>query len=149
MLEEAVQGAMKEAMKAKDSSRLRGLRAIRSAILNAKTEKGASSMTEADEIALLQKLAKQRRESMAIYQEQGRDDLLADEKAELEIIESFLPEQMDDATLEQELQAIIQETGAGSVKDMGRVMGKARERLAGKADNQRMAAKIKAMLGGS
>ena len=146
MLEKQVQEAMKAAMKAKDQARLGGLRAIRAALLNAKTEKGAREMGQEDEIALLQKLAKQRKESIAIYQEQGRNDLAQPEQAELAVIESFLPAQMDNEALEKALQQIIAETGASSVKDMGKVMGLAKQRLSGKADSQRIGNKVKSML---
>jgi uncharacterized protein YqeY len=147
-LESEVQQAMKDAMKAKDSVRLQALRSIRSAILNAKTEKDAQELTRETEIAMLQKLAKQRRESAEIYRRQGRNDLAQPEEEELEVIERFLPAQIDDEELERRLQAIVEETGATGMKDMGKVMGRASQALAGQAENQRISAIAKKLLGG-
>ena len=147
-LEQKVMAAMKDAMKAKDQVSLRGLRAIKSAILLAKTEKGASGdLTEDKEITLLQKLAKQRKESFDIYVEQGREDLAATEKEEIEVIERFLPEQMDEAELKTFLENLVIELGATSMKDMGKVMGAASSKLAGKADNKLVSQIIKDLLG--
>lgn len=147
-LEQKVMAAMKDAMKAKDQVSLRGLRAIKSAILLAKTEKGASGdLSEDKEIALLQKLAKQRKESYDIYVEQGREDLAATEKEEIEIIEKFLPEQMSEAEVKSFLENLVKELGANSMKDMGKVMGAASSRLAGKADNKLVSQIVKDLLG--
>lgn len=147
-LEQKVMAAMKDAMKAKDQVSLRGLRAIKSAILLAKTEKGASGdLSEDKEIALLQKLAKQRKESYDIYVEQGREDLAATEKEEIEIIEKFLPEQMSEAEVQSFLENLVKELGANSMKDMGKVMGAASSRLAGKADNKLVSQIVKDLLG--
>lgn len=147
-LEQKVMAAMKDAMKAKDQVSLRGLRAIKSAILLAKTEKGASGdLSEDKEIALLQKLAKQRKESYDIYIEQGREDLAATEKEEIEVIEKFLPEQMSEAEVKSFLENLVQELGASSMKDMGKVMGAASSRLAGKADNKLVSQIVKDLLG--
>lgn len=147
-LELKVMAAMKDAMKAKDLVSLRGLRAIKSAILLAKTEKGASGeLTEDKEIALLQKLAKQRKESYDIYVEQGREDLAATEKEEIEVIEKFLPEQMSEAEVKSFLENLVKELGATSMKDMGKVMGAASSKLAGKADNKLVSQIVKDLLG--
>ena len=147
-LEQKVMAAMKDAMKAKDQVSLRGLRAIKSAILLAKTEKGASGdLSEDKEIALLQKLAKQRKESYDIYIEQGREDLASTEKEEIEVIEKFLPEQMSEAEVKSFLENLVQELGASSMKDMGKVMGAASSKLAGKADNKLVSQIVKDLLG--
>jgi uncharacterized protein YqeY len=146
-LEQKIMAAMKDAMKAKDQVSLRGLRAIKSAILLAKTEKGASGeLTEDKEIALLQKLAKQRKESYDIFVEQGREDLAATEKEEIEVIEKFLPEQMSEVEVKTFLENLVQELGASSMKDMGKVMGAASSRLAGKADNKLVSQIVKDLL---
>lgn len=147
-LEQKIMVAMKDAMKAKDQVSLRGLRAIKSAILLVKTEKGASGeLTEDREIALLQKLAKQRKESYDIYVEQEREDLAQTEKEEIEVIEKFLPEQMDEAAVKSFLENLVQELDASSMKDMGKVMGAASSKLAGKADNKLVSQILKDLLG--
>lgn len=147
-LEQKIMVAMKDAMKAKDQVSLRGLRAIKSAILLVKTEKGASGeLTEDREIALLQKLAKQRKESYDIYVEQEREDLAQTEKEEIEVIEKFLPEQMDEAAVKFFLENLVQELDASSMKDMGKVMGAASSKLAGKADNKLVSQILKDLLG--
>ena len=136
-LQDTIDQAIKSAMLAKDNSRLRGLRAIKAAILLAKTEKGPSeTLTEAAEISVLQKLAKQRRESADIYQQQNRDDLYTIEMEELAVIEEFLPQQLSQAEVEEIVKQVIAETGAASSKDMGKVMGLASQRLSGKADGK-------------
>src|ERR1700742_1303055 len=112
-LEQKVMAELKTAMLAKNEGALRGLRAIKAAIIIAKTSEGAGGeLKEADEAKLLQKLVKQRKDSLAIYQEQGRADLARKEEEEIRIIEKFLPQQMDEATLRTVLQKIIAETGA-------------------------------------
>src|SRR3546814_20064581 len=134
-LQDTIDQAIKSAMLAKDNSRLRGLRAIKASILLAKTEKGhAETLTEATEISVLQKLAKQRRESAEIYQQQNRDDLYTIEMEELAVIEEFLPKQLGQAEGEEIVKQSIAETGAAPPKDMGKVMGLANQRLAGRAD---------------
>ena len=139
---------IKIAMKAKDQITLRGLRAIKSAVLMAQTEKGGGKELDSNqEIQLLQKLVKSRRDSLEIYQQQGREDLAAKEQEEIEVIERFLPKQLSDAELEQVINDIITETGASGMKDMGRVMGLASQKLAGKADNRKISELVKAKLG--
>jgi len=148
-LQDTIDPAIKAAMLAKDNSRLRGLRAIKAAILLAKTEKGPTeALTEATEIGVLQKLAKQRRESADIYQQQNRDDLYAIEMEELAVIEEFLPKQLSQAEVEEIVKEVIAETGAAGPKDMGKVMGLANQRLAGQADGKTMSAIARALLAG-
>lgn len=142
-----INDAIKEAMKQKNQARLRGLRAIKSAILLAQTEKVGAVIDEAKSVQILQKLVKQRRDSMAIYQEQGRDDLFQIEKEELEVIEGFLPAQMDPEVLKNEIAAIIQELGAQGMADLKKVMPVAIQKLAGKTDNKAIADTIKNLLG--
>lgn len=146
-LTEKVQAEMKQAMLSKDQAKLRGLRAVKSAILLAQTEKsGAKELSEEKELEIVQKLLKQRKDSLAIYEEQGRDDLAQKEKEEIEVIEKFLPEQLSEEEVKDIVQNIIDETGASSMKDMGKVMGMATKRLAGKADNKTVADLVKSML---
>ena len=137
MLEQEINKEIKSAMLAKNEARLRGLRAIKAALLLAKTEKGApENITEEAEIIVLQKLAKQRRESAEIYKAQNRDDLFTIEIEELEVIESFLPKLLSHQEVEAQVKDIIASSGASSVKDMGKVMGLANKQLAGKADGK-------------
>lgn len=146
-LQQKVMEAMKTAMKAKDSQSLEALRAVKSAILLVQTESGASGeLTEADEIKLLQKLVKQRKDSAAIFTEQGRDDLAGPEIAQAEVISQFLPEQMSEEEVAKIVDAIIAETGATTMKDMGRVMGMANSKLAGKADGKTISGIVKSRL---
>jgi len=145
-LEKKIAEDLKTAMKAKDQKALRGIRAIKAAILLEKTKGKDHEVSEADEIKILQKLVKQRKESLAIYKEQGRGDLAQTEEEEIEIIERYLPEQMSEEELEVELKQIIEQTGASSMRDMGKVMGMATKRLAGRADGKAISAKVKAML---
>lgn len=147
-LEIKINEAIKEAMKAKNEGALRGLRGIKSAIILAKTEKGASGeLTEEREIALLQKMHKQRKESFDIFVTQQRDDLALKEKEEMEVIELFLPKQMSEEELEVKIAQIIASSGASSLKDMGKVIGLSNKELVGKADGQRIAAVVKKLLG--
>ena len=142
-----VMEAMKTAMKAKDSQALESLRAVKSAILLAQTESGAKQeLSEAEELKLLQKLVKQRKDSASIFTEQGRDDLAAPELAQAEIIAQFLPEQMSEEEIAKVVEEIIAQTGASSMKDMGKVMGMANGKLAGKADGSTIAKLVKAKL---
>ena len=128
---------MKAAMKAKDSTKLEALRAVKSAILLAQTDKGGKDgLSEDEELKLLQKLVKQRKESAAIYKEQGREDLAQPELEQAAVIEEFLPEQMSEEEIEKEVEAIIEKTGASGMQDMGKVMGAASQELAGKADGK-------------
>lgn len=146
-LQEKIDQDIKAAMLAKDNAKLRGLRAIKAALLLAKTEKGASEILNEDtEIKVLQRLVKQRRESADIYQQQNRDDLYQIEAEEIEVIESFLPKQLERADVERIVGQIITETGASSMKDMGRIMGMANQKLAGQADGKTIAEVVKALL---
>ncbi|GAA4136337.1 GatB/YqeY domain-containing protein [Sphingobacterium kyonggiense] len=146
-LETQINQDIKVAMIAKDNVRLRGLRAIKAAILLAKTEKGqVEEMTEDTEIKVLQKLVKQRKESAEIYQQQGRKDLYQIEVEEQEVIEAYLPKQLDRAEIEEAIKGIIASTGASSIKDMGKVMGAANQQLAGKADGRTISEVVKALL---
>jgi uncharacterized protein YqeY len=138
---------LKNAMKAKDQAALRGIRAIKSAILLEKTSGSGKEITEADEIKMLQKLVKQRKDSEQIYLKEGREDLAAKEAEEIEVIQRYLPEQMSDEELEKEVKAIVEEVGATSMKDMGKVMGLASQRFAGRAEGKAISAKVKAILG--
>jgi uncharacterized protein YqeY len=136
-LEQKVMAELKTAMLAKDEAGLRGLRAIKAAIILAKTSEGAGGeLKEADETKLLQKLVKQRKDSLAIYQQQNRADLAKKEEEEIAIIEKFLPQQMDASALKAALSKIIAETGATSPADIGKVMAAATKQLAGQADGK-------------
>lgn len=138
---------MKEAMKARDEAALRGLRAIKAEIIKAKTEPGAGGEISAEkETGMLQKMMKQRRDSLEIYQQQSRADLAKKEEEEMAIIEKFLPKQLSTDELKAELQQIIAETGAASAADMGKVMGAATKRLAGRADGKTISAVVKELL---
>ncbi|WP_121352851.1 GatB/YqeY domain-containing protein [Flavisolibacter nicotianae] len=146
-LELQVMAEMKEAMKAKDEATLRGLRAIKAEIIKAKTEPGAGGDVSAEkEVSLLQKMVKQRRDSLDIYQQQNRADLAQKEEEEIRVIEKFLPKQLSPEELKAALQQIISETGAASPADMGKVMGVATKQLAGKADGKSISAAVKELL---
>lgn len=146
-LEIQVMGVMKDAMKAKDEALLRGLRAIKAEIIKAKTEPGANGqINEEQEQKLLQKLVKQRRDSLEIYQQQNRADLAQKELEEIAVIEKFLPKQLSQEELESAIAVIISETGAASLADLGKVMGVASKQLAGKAEGKTIAATVKALL---
>jgi uncharacterized protein YqeY len=139
-LEQKVMADLKTAMLAKDEKSLRALRAIKSAIIIAKTSEGAhGEIKEDDEIKLLQRLVKQRKDSLEIYEKQNREDLAEKEREEIAVIEKFLPKQMDEAELKEIIAKIIAETGATSPADMGKVMGAANKQLAGKADGKTIA----------
>lgn len=147
-LQDEVMAKMKEAMKAKDIETLASLRAIKSAILLAQTESGAKKeLSETEEMKLLQRLVKQRKESASIFREQGREDLAAPEMEQAKIIEGFLPAQMSEKEIEAEVDKIIAQIGAGGMKDMGKVMGVASKQLAGKADGKTISAIVKKKLG--
>ena len=138
---------IKEAMKAKNALALESLRAIKSAVLLQKSEAGASDeMSEDEEIELLQKLVKQRRDSAAIFREQNRVDLAEPEEAQAEIIARFLPEQLSEEEVGKVIESIIAQTGASSMKDMGKVMGMASKQLAGKADGKTISTLVKQLL---
>ena len=146
-LQTKVMDALKEAMKAKDTIALESLRAIKSAILLAKTEAGAAAeLAEEEELKLLQKLAKQRKDSAALYAQQGRNDLAEPELAQVAVIEKFLPKQLSEAEVTEAVKAIIAEVGATSAKDMGKVMGVATKQLAGKTDGKVISAIVKSLL---
>ncbi|NBC57943.1 MAG: GatB/YqeY domain-containing protein [Bacteroidetes bacterium] len=134
-LEKQVMDKMKVAMKAKDSVALSSLRSIKSEILKAKTSGDFSGeMTEAEELKLIQKLVKQRKDSAELYKEQNREDLAEEELNEVKILEDFLPEQMSEEAIAKEVKKIIEQTGASSMKEMGKVMGIATKQMAGKAE---------------
>jgi uncharacterized protein len=139
---------IKQAMLGKQEARLRGLRAIKSALLLARTEKGASEEISSEtEIKVLQKLIKQRKESADIYKAQNREDLYKIEAEEMEVIEAYLPKQMERSEVELYLKDLIGRVGATSVKDMGKVMGAANKELAGKADGRTISEVVKQLLG--
>lgn len=145
-LEQRITTDLKAAMKAKDQMSLRGVRAIKSAILLAKTDGSGKELTEADEIKLVQKLVKQRQDSLKIYEDQNREDLAKTEREEIEVLERYLPAAMEDAELEALIKEVIASTGASSMKDMGKVMGMANAKVAGRADGKRIAATVKQLL---
>jgi len=146
-LQTKVMDALKEAIKAKDTIALESLRAIKSAILLAKTEAGAAAeLAEEEELKLLQKLVKQRKDSAALYAQQGRNDLAEPELAQVAVIEKFLPKQLSEAEVTEAVKAIIAEVGATSAKDMGKVMGVATKQLAGKTDGKVISAIVKSLL---
>lgn len=138
---------MKDAMKSKNEGVLRALRAIKAEIIKAKTDPGAGGeIDEATEQKFLQRMMKQRRDSLEIFEKQGRDDLAAKEKEEMAVIEKFLPKQLSEAELKEALQKIITETGASSPADMGKVMGVASKQLSGLADGKTISAMVKELL---
>lgn len=145
-LTDQINNDLKEAMKAKDKVKLESLRAIKSALLMAATEKGAAESSEDAELKMLQKLVKQRKDAAAIFTEQGRDDLAQPELDQVAIIETYLPEQMSEAEVKAIVDAIVAETGASSMADMGKVMGMANGKLAGKADGKLIAGLVKSAL---
>jgi uncharacterized protein YqeY len=147
-LEQKVMTDLKAAMLAKDEKALRSLRAIKAAIILAKTSEGAGgAISEEEEIKLLQKLVKQRKDSLEIYRQQNRQDLAQKEEEEISIIEKYLPRQLSPEELKAVLQQIIADTGAHSPADMGKVMGVASKQLAGKADGKTISATVKELLG--
>jgi len=146
-LEQKIMAEMKDAMKAKNEAALRGLRAIKAAIIIAKTAEGAGGeVKEEEEVKLLQKLVKQRRDSLEIFQKQDRSDLAQKEQEEIEVIEKFLPKQMTAEELKSGLAEIISQVGANSAADMGKVMGVATKQFAGKADGKAISAAVKELL---
>jgi hypothetical protein len=145
-LEQKIAEDMKAAMKAKDKTSLRGIRAIKAAILLAKTDGSGKELNEESEIKLLQKLIKQRKDSVEIYLKQNRQELAQTEQEEIDVIEKYLPEQLDEAALEQIIAKIIAHTGANSMKDMGKVMGMASKQLAGQADGKTISGVVKRLL---
>jgi uncharacterized protein YqeY len=146
-LEDKIMADLKAAMLAKDEKSLRSLRAIKAAILNARTAEGSGGvLKEDDEIKLLQKLVKQRRDSLEIFEQQNRQDLAAKEKEEIEVIEKFLPKQLDVSELREIIAGMVKASGASSPADMGKVMGLANKQLAGKSDGKTIAGIVKELL---
>ena len=145
-LQEKVTDQLKAAMKAKDSVALESLRAIKSAILLTQTQAGAKELSSDDEIKLVQKLVKQRKDSAAIFRQQGREDLAEPEEAQIKIIEQFLPEQLNEAAIAEIIDGIISQTQASSMKDMGKVMGMATKAMAGKADGKTISSIVRQKL---
>ena len=146
-LEQKVMAEMKDAMKSKNEAALRGLRAIKAAIIIAKTSEGAGGeLKEEDETKLLQKLVKQRRDSLEIFKKQNREDLAQKEQEEISIIERFLPKQMTAEELKSPLSELISQLGATSPADMGKVMAAATKQFAGKADGKVISAVVKELL---
>jgi len=144
---EKIDAEIKDALKNKKKERLEALRSIKTALWNAKTEKGANQqLTEEKEIQVLQKQMKQRKESAEVYEQQGRKEMAEAERKEAEVIGEFLPEPISDEELTNIIRGIIEETGATSMKDMGKVMGIANRQLAGKAEGKAVADKVKSML---
>jgi uncharacterized protein YqeY len=146
-LEQKIMAELKTAMLAKDEKTVRSLRAIKAAIILAKTAEGAGGeISEDTENKLLQKLVKQRKDSLDIFRQQNRTDLAQKEEEEIEVIEKFLPKQLGQDELKAILQKIITETGASSPADMGKVMGVATKQLAGQADGKAISAAVKELL---
>lgn len=146
-LEQQVMAEMKDAMKAKNEAALRSLRAIKAEIIKAKTEPGANGeLSEDTALKMLQKMMKQRKDSLEIYQQQNREDLAKKEQEEIEVIEKFMPAQMSETELKDALKKIIEQVGASSPADMGKVMGIATKQLAGQADGKTISAAVKELL---
>lgn len=145
-LEQKVMDRMKDAMRAKDEAALRTLRAIKAEILKEKTSGANVVIDEAAELKMLQRMAKQRRDSLDIFTQQNRADLAKTEQEELDILEGFLPQQLSPEALREELRAIIAETGAASPADMGKVMGAASKKLAGRAEGKAISEAVKELL---
>jgi uncharacterized protein len=145
-LETQIMADLKDAMKAKDRVALESLRAIKTALLNEKTAAGATEMTEADEMKILTKLRKQRVDSITIFREQGREDLAGPEEAQLAIIERYLPAMLSEEEIEAKVKEIIAELGASSMADMGKVMGKASDAMAGTADGKVISGIVRKLL---
>ena len=146
-LEQKIMPELKAAMLAKDEKAVRSLRAIKAAIIVAKTAEGAhGELKEEDEIKLLQKLVKQRKDSLEIFSQQNRPELAAKEKEEIEVIEKFLPKQLTEDELKEEIKKIIAESGAASPAEMGKVIGLANKKLAGRADGKTISGVVKELL---
>lgn len=145
-LEKKIMDDLKQAMKDKDQVKMRGIRAIKSAILLLKTDGSGKEIDQAAEIKILQKLVKQRKDSLDIYEKQGREDLAKTEIEEIEVISEYLPKQLSADEIRTVVAQIIEKTGAGSMKDMGKVMGMASKEFAGKADGGTIAAIVKELL---
>jgi uncharacterized protein len=145
-LEQSIMADLKAAMLAKNEAGLRAIRAIKSAILLAKTSAGGKELSSEDEVKMLQKLVKQRQESISIYEAQQREDLAAPEREEVAIISKYLPEMMSEEDVRKAVKAAIEQTGAKSAAEMGKVMGVVTKALAGKADNKMVSAIVKELL---
>ncbi|WP_143962664.1 GatB/YqeY domain-containing protein [Litoribacter populi] len=146
-LKQSVESEIKKAILAKDKDRLRALRSVKSLIMLEETKTGGDKgISEDEEMKLLTRAAKQRKDSAEIYQQQNREDLASVELAELEVINEFLPKQLTEEELEAELKQIIAQVGAEGPKDMGKVMGAATKQLAGKADGKLISQKVKSLL---
>ncbi len=145
-LEQNIMAELKAAMLAKDEAKLRALRAIKAAIILLKTSEAGKEITEEDEMKMLQKLVKQRKESIDIYTKQGREDLAKTEQEEVAVIELFLPQMMSEEEIRVALKDIIASVGATSPAEMGKVMGAANKAFAGKADNKIVSVLVKEML---
>jgi uncharacterized protein YqeY len=145
-LEANINEDLKNAMKAKDQAALRGIRAIKSAILLFNTSGSADALNEEKEIALLHKLIKQRQDSLDIYEKQGREDLAVIEREEIAVIMRYLPQQLSEEEIKANIKNIMDKLGATTMKDMGRVMAEASKDMAGKADGKTIAAIVKSML---
>lgn len=145
-LKDTINQDIKSAMLAKDQARLRGLRAIKAAILVAETEKNADAFDADGEIKVLQRLVKQRKESAEIYKQQNRDDLYTVEKEEIDVIESYLPKQLSRDEVRAVVTSMVKQTGASTMKDMGKVMGAVNKELAGKADGRTISEIVKEVL---
>lgn len=146
-LTDQINNDLKAAMKAKDTTTLTALRAIKSQLLLAATEKGGGESDEQAGIKMLQKQVKQRKDSAELYKSQGREDLAEAELAEAEIIEKYLPKQLSEEELKPIIQAIVDRVGATGMQDMGKVMGAASQELAGKADGKTISSVVKGLLG--
>jgi len=145
-LNDKITADLKAAMKAKDQVALRSIRAIKAALLLLKTDGTGEEVTEEKEIKLLQKLVKQRKDSLEIYEKQDREDLAVIEREEIPFIEKYLPEAMSSEDLKAAITKIVADTGASSMKDMGKVMGMANAQFAGKADGKTIASLVKELL---
>jgi uncharacterized protein len=146
-LEKNINDKLKAAMLARDEAALRGLRAIKAAILLARTaEGGKGEISDEDELKMLQKMVKQRKDSLEIFIQQNRTDLAKKEQEEIELIGTFLPQPLDEAALKAEIAKIVEETGAKTIADLGKVMGVASKRLAGKADGKAINAVVRELL---
>ena len=145
-LEDKINNDLKEAMKAKDAATLRGVRAIKSAILLHKTSGAGVEVTAEDAIKILQKLVKQRKESLGIFEQNGRAELAQTEREEIEVIERYLPKQLSEADIEAVVKNIITETGATGMKEMGKVIGAANKQLAGQAEGAVISGIVKKLL---
>jgi uncharacterized protein YqeY len=144
--EQRINADLKAAMKAKDKQKLQTIRAIKSGILLAKTDGSGGELTEEKAIKMLTKMAKQRKDSLGIYEKQGRTDLASVERAELDVLSAYLPTQLSEADIEATVKDIITKVGASSMRDMGKVMGMATKQFAGQADGKVVSGIVKALL---